>query len=286
VKGIAERTFLVTGSTDGIGKRTALELASRGAAVLLHGRDPEKGRRTMDEIADATGSDKLRYLNADLSSLDEVRRLASAVGELDVLINNAGIGSGPRGNERREVSRDGYELRLAVNYLAPFLLTHLLLPSLARAAPSRIVNVSSLGQEAIDLDDLMLERRYDGWSAYARSKTALAMFTFELAGRLEGTGITVNALHPGSLLDTKIVREAFGRARGDPREGADAEVYLATAPELETVTGRFFDRRREARAHHQAYDAGVRKELYRRSAELTGLDVEAVFRALPVPAGQ
>jgi NAD(P)-dependent dehydrogenase (short-subunit alcohol dehydrogenase family) len=285
IKPIEERTVLVTGSTDGIGKRTARDLAARGATVLLHGRDPDKGARVREEIARATGSERLHYHNADLASLDEVRGLAREVGKgpLDVLINNAGIGTGPRGRERRQVSRDGYELRLAVNYLAPFLLTHLLLPALGRSAPARIVNVSSLGQEAVDLDDLMLERRYDGWTAYGRSKLALAMFTFELAGRLEGSGITVNALHPGSLLDTKMVREAFGQPRGDVQEGADAELYLATAPELEGVTGRFFDRRREARVHRQAYDTEVRRQLYQRSAELTGLDIADALRAVEVP---
>jgi NAD(P)-dependent dehydrogenase (short-subunit alcohol dehydrogenase family) len=267
---IDELTVLVTGSTDGIGRRTAHDLAGRGASVVLHGRNAKKGAKTLEEIAQATGNDRLRYLNADLSSLDEVRRLAAEVdGGLDLLINNAGIGSGAPGTAR-EVSRDGHELRLAVNYLAPFLLTHLLLPNLLRAAPSRIVNVASLGQSRVDLDDLEMERRYDGWDAYGRSKLALIMFTMELAERLDGTSVTVNALHPGSLLDTNMVREAGYRPRGGVQEGADSVMFVATSPSLDGVTGRFFDRKRETRADGQAYDAASRRELYRRTVEMTG----------------
>ncbi len=275
MKRVDELTVLVTGSTDGIGKRTARDLAGMGSRVLVHGRSRERGERTLREIREATGSGKLEYYNADLSSLAEVRRLAAEVSEdhprLDVLINNAGIGSGGSGR-RRQVSADGHELRFAVNYLAPFLLTHLLLPTLKRSAPSRIVNVSSLGQSPLDLDDLMLEHRYSGWEAYARSKLAQVMFTFDLAEELRGEGVTVNALSPGSLLDTKMVREAFGRARGDVQEGADAVIYLATSPEVEGVTGRFFDQERESRANRQAYDREARARLRRASRELTGLE--------------
>jgi NAD(P)-dependent dehydrogenase (short-subunit alcohol dehydrogenase family) len=277
MRGVEGSTILVTGSTDGIGKRTALGLASMGKRVLLHGRDPHKGEAVLDQIRDATGNHRLEYYNADLSSLDEVRGLASRVASdhprLEVLINNAGIGTGPRGRERREVSADGHELRLAVNYLAPFLLTHLLLPTLRRSAPSRVVNVSSLGQSPINFNDLMLEEAYDPWEAYERSKLALVMFTMDLAEELRGDGVTVNAVHPGSLLDTKMVREAFGRGRGDVQQGADALIFLATSPELEGVTGRFFDQNREARADRQAYDRGARERLYRMTCELTGLAV-------------
>lgn len=271
MKAIDGITALVTGSTDGIGRRTAHDLAERGAAVLLHGRNADRGAEAMEEIARATGNDRLRYLNVDLSSLDEARDLASMLeGEgIDVLINNAGIGPGAPG-AAREVSQDGHELRMAVNYLAPFLLTHLLLPSLGRAAPSRIVNLASLGQSRVDLDDLMMERGYDGWDAYGRSKLALIMFTMELAERLDGVPIMVNALHPGTLLDTKMVRESASRPQGKVQEGADAVVFLATSPSLDGVTGRFFSGRREAVVDRQAYDPAARKELYRRSVELTG----------------
>ncbi len=275
MKRVDDLTVMVTGSTDGIGKRTALGLAGMGARVLVHGRDRGKGEAVVREIGAATGSGRLEYHNADLSSLTEVRRLASEVAadhpRLDVLVNNAGIGSGRKG-EGRAVSADGYELRFAVNYLAPFLLTRLLVPTLRRSAPSRIVNVSSLGQSPLDLSDLMLQRHYDGWDAYAQSKLALVMLTFDLAEELKDDGITVNALHPGSLLDTKMVREAFGRGRGDVQKGADAIIRLITSPELEGVTGRFFDQEREARANGQAYDRSVREALRRFSCRATGLE--------------
>jgi NAD(P)-dependent dehydrogenase (short-subunit alcohol dehydrogenase family) len=276
MKRISEMTVLVTGSTDGIGKRTALGLAGKGARVLVHGRDRRKCEATVREIGAVTGSRALEYHTADFSSLAEVRRLGAEVGKehprLDVLINNAGIGSGRRGEESREVSADGYELRFAVNYLAPFLLTHLLLPTLRRSAPSRIVNVSSLGQSPLDLSDLMLERHYDGWDAYGKSKLAQVMFTIDLAERLRDDGITVNAVHPGSLLDTKLVREAFGRAKGEAQQGANAIIHLATSPDVEGITGRFFDRGKMTLANHQAYDRSIRMGLQRISYRLTGLE--------------
>ncbi len=278
MNGMKGRTVLVTGSTDGIGKRTAHDLAAMGATVLLHGRNASKGAAAAEEIARSTGTDRPRYINADLSSLSEVRRMAAELQDvdIDVLINNAGIGTGPPGAEREE-SRDGYELRMAVNYLAPFLLTHLLLPNLRSSAPSRIVNVASLGQSRVDLDDLMMERGYERWGAYGQSKLALIMFTMELASRLEGSGVTVNAVHPGTMLDTKMVRETASPPRGDVQEGADSLTFLAASPRLEGVTGRFFDRQREERADRQAYDAGARRELYRQSVALTGLEPEAAI---------
>jgi NAD(P)-dependent dehydrogenase (short-subunit alcohol dehydrogenase family) len=268
-------TVLITGSTDGIGKRAALGLAARGAQVLLHGRNHEKGMTVLSEIQGMTGNEMLEYYDADLSSLDEVRRLASAVASdhhtLQVLINNAGIGTGRRREERREVSADGYELRFAVNYLAPFLLTHLLLPTLRRSAPSRIVNVSSLGQSPLNFDDLMLEENYDAWDAYGQSKRALIMFTLDLAEQLKHEGVTANALHPGTLLDTKMVRESFGHGRGDVQQGGDAVVFLATSPDVEGVTGQFFDQMKETMMDRQATDRGAREQLYRLSCDLTGL---------------
>jgi NAD(P)-dependent dehydrogenase (short-subunit alcohol dehydrogenase family) len=169
------------------------------------------------------------------------------------------------------LSRDGYELRFAVNYLAPFLLTRLLLPLVRRSEPARIVNVASAGQSPISFDDVMLERGYDGMRAYAQSKLALVMFTFDLAGELEGTGVIANSLHPASLMDTKMVFETFGSASSSVREGTDATVRLAISPELRRVTGRYFDGQREARAYEQAYDPEARERLRRLSEELTGL---------------
>jgi NAD(P)-dependent dehydrogenase (short-subunit alcohol dehydrogenase family) len=272
MRNVEEAVVVVTGSTDGLGKRVAQDLAQKGATVLLHGRDPERGEAVAREIREGTGNDDLRYYLADFSSLEQTRRLAEEIradrDRLDVLINNAGVFAG-----ERTVSEDGYELTLAVNYLAPFLLTHLLLPLLRASASARIVNVASAGQSSIDFDDPMLERRYDGMRAYARSKLALVMFTFDLAEELEGTGVSANCLHPATLMDTKMVFEAFGRASSDVQEGADATVYLAASPELEGVTGKYFDGRREARAEKQAYDPEARDRLRRLSEDLTGLRV-------------
>ena len=190
---------------------------------------------------------------------------------LDVLVNNAGIGAGKRDEMRREMSEDGYELHFAVNYLALFLLTGLLLPLLKDSTPSRIVNVASAGQSPIDFDDPMLERGYNWMRAYSQSKLAQTMFTFSLAERLEGAGVAVNALHPASLMDTKIVSEWFGYTMGTVKEGAEAVERLALSPELDGVTGRYFDGQREARAEEQAYDPEARKKLWDLSMDRAGL---------------
>jgi NAD(P)-dependent dehydrogenase (short-subunit alcohol dehydrogenase family) len=188
---------------------------------------------------------------------------------LDALINNAGVGAGTRGAER-ELSGDGYELRFQVNYLAGFLLTILLLPRLRRSAPARVVNVASAGQAPIDFDDPMLERGYEGWRAYRVSKLAQVVFTFDLAGRLDGTGVTVNALHPATFMDTKMVREVAS-PMSRVEEGAQATLRLVTAAELEGVTGKYFDGVEETRADAQAYDPGARRKLWDLSEELCGL---------------
>jgi NAD(P)-dependent dehydrogenase (short-subunit alcohol dehydrogenase family) len=270
---VEQPTILVTGATDGLGRALARELAARGATVLLHGRSQARLEDTRQELVEATGSDRLRSYRADLASLEQVRRLAREVTgdqeRLDVLVNNAGIaGGGPR-----EDSADGYELRFAVNYLAPFLLTHLLLPLLRRSAPARIVNVASVGQRPIDFDDVMLERGYDGLRAYRQSKLAQVMFTFELAERLRAAGeagVTVNALHPATLMNTKMALETFGHAMSTIQDGVAATLRLAVAPELDGVSGRYFDRLEEARANAQAYDADARRRLWELSAKLTG----------------
>ena len=266
---LAEATILVTGATDGLGKRVAFELAAGGATVLLHGRSRKRLEATLEEAREGTGSEKLGFYLADLSSLGEVRTLAERVlteqDRLDVLVNNAGVIAG----ERRE-SEDGYELTFAVNYLAHFLLTHLLLPLLRDSAPARVVNVASAGQSPIDFDDVMLERGYGGMKAYTQSKLAQVIFTFEIAERLGASGVTVNALHPASLMDTKMVLETFGRSMSTVEEGAEATVRLAASPELEGVTGRYFDGTREGRAERQAYDEEARKRLWVLSEELCG----------------
>lgn len=280
MRSVDEAVILVTGSTDGLGKSTARDLAAAGATVLLHGRDPERGEAAVHELCEETGNVRLHYYVADFSSLEEVHRLADEITDdhdrLDVLVNNAGIGAGRRGKTGRDSSRDGYELRFAVNYLAPFLLTRLLLPLVRRAAPSRIVNVASAGQSPISFDDVMLERGYDGMRAYAQSKLALIMFAFDLAEELEDTSVTANSLHPASLMATKMVFETFGSASSSVREGTDATVRLAISPGLEGVTGRYFDGQREARANKQAYDPEARDRLRRLSEELTGLRTSGV----------
>jgi NAD(P)-dependent dehydrogenase (short-subunit alcohol dehydrogenase family) len=189
---------------------------------------------------------------------------------LDLLINNAGIGFGTPGGGREE-STDGYELRFAVNYLAPFLLTTLLLPRLQRSAPARIVNVASAGQQPVDLHDVMLKHHYDGVRAYRQSKLALVMFTFELAERLRAEGeqeLTVNALHPATFMNTKMVADAGIAPVNSVEDGLAATLHLAISPELASVSGRYFDGRREARPLEQAYDAQARARLWRLSEEL------------------
>ncbi|HET6885041.1 MAG TPA: SDR family oxidoreductase [Rubrobacteraceae bacterium] len=267
---LTEAKILVTGATDGLGRRVAFELAGRGATMLLHGRSRERLEATIEEVRRDTGSEKVGFYLADLSSLGEVRALAEEVlaeqDRLDVLINNAGVIAGERGE-----SEDGYELTFAVNYLAHFLLTRLLLPLLRDSAPARIINVASAGQSPVDFDDVMLEYRYDPMRAYTRSKLAQVMFTFELAQRLRDSGVTVNALHPASLMETKMVLETFGRSMSTVEEGAEATVRLAASPELEGITSRYFEGTREARANSQAYDEKARKRLWALSEDLCGL---------------
>ncbi len=277
MRNVDEAVILVTGATDGLGRRVARDLAAEGATVLLHGRSRERAQAAVREIGEETENDGLSYYLADLSSLAEVRRLAEEVSSdharLDVLVNNAGIGSGPSGGSHRRVSKDGFELVFAVNYLSCFLLTNLLLPLMRGSAPARVVNVASAGQAPIDFDDVMLERGYDGWRAYAQSKLAQIMFTFSLAERLEGSGVTANALHPASLMDTKMVRESFGYTMSTVEEGAAATERLVASPDLEGVSGRYFDGQREARAKDQAYDRQAREQLWTLSEELCGLTV-------------
>jgi NAD(P)-dependent dehydrogenase (short-subunit alcohol dehydrogenase family) len=273
----AEATILVTGATDGLGRRVAQVLAAKGATVLLHGRSPERLEATREELRSQTSSEKANSYLTDFSSLaavrDLVERIFSEHDRLDVLVNNAGIIT----RERKE-SEDGYELTFAVNYLSHFLLTRLLLPLLKDSAPSRIINVASAGQSPIDFSNLMLERGYDAMKAYSQSKLAQVMFTFELTEHLRGTGVTVNALHPASLMDTKMVQSTFGYSMSTVEEGTEAVVRLAISPEIEGVTGRYFDGKREARANRQAYDPQVRDRLWVLSEQLCGRLLEPVVR--------
>ena len=253
---VGEQRILITGSTDGLGRRLAAELAARGARVLVHGRDPGKVEAAVHEAGAEAG------LVADLAELAQVRRLAAEAGELDTLVNNAGVIE----PQRRE-SADGYELAFAVNHLSHVLLTELLLPRLRE--PARIVNVSSIGQAPIDFDDMMLERGYDGYTAYCKSKLAQIMFTIELAERLAGRDVTVNALHPATLMDTKMVLENLGRPMSSVEEGVEAVLRLVADPSLDGVTGRFFDGTRESAPHAQAVDPAARRRLWEESERLT-----------------
>ncbi len=241
--------------------------------LLVHGRDPQRVERALAAAGGTEHRDRVHGLVADLGSLEEVRRLARDVRReherLDVLVNNAGIGAA----EPRRESADGIELTFAVNYLSHFLLTLELLPLLRASVPARIVNVASVGQRQLDFDDLMLERDFDGFRAYAQSKLAQVMFTFELAERLAAageTGVTVNALHPATLMDTKMVRETFGQARSSVDEGVEATMRLVAAPELEGVTGRYYDGLEASSADPQAYDEQARAHLWEESERLCG----------------
>jgi NAD(P)-dependent dehydrogenase (short-subunit alcohol dehydrogenase family) len=266
---------LITGATGGLGLETARRLGSDGADVLVHGRSQARCAAAIEALATDVPAERLRPYWADMARMDEVRELARRVrqGEprLDVLINNAGIAD--VGGPRRE-SSDGVELTFAVNHLSHFALTLDLLELLRRSTPARIVNVASVGQSPIDFDDPMLERSHDGFRAYAQSKLAQISFTFELAARLGAAGedgVTVNAVHPATLMDTAMVRRAFGRARSSVHEGVEALARLAVASELDGVTGRYFDGTREATPHGQALDESARRRLWELSERLSGM---------------
>jgi NAD(P)-dependent dehydrogenase (short-subunit alcohol dehydrogenase family) len=234
-------------------------VAGAGGIVLVHGRSQARIDEMLAELPGARG------YRADLSSLEEVRRVAGEVRDaeprLDVLVNNAGIGTG-----ERELSQDGYELRFAVNYLAGFLLTRELLPALEASAPARIVNVASAGQMPIDFDDVMLERDYSGVRAYCQSKLAQIMFTIDLAERLDGQELTVNALHPATYMPTKMVSSPISTLE----EGVEATVRLVADSELDGVSGRYFNGLREAAPDPQADDPQARRRLWELSERLVG----------------
>jgi NAD(P)-dependent dehydrogenase (short-subunit alcohol dehydrogenase family) len=267
-----ETTALVTGATDGLGRSVATELARRGARVLVHGRDPDRGERAIAAIQAESGNERVELVLADFTSLAEVRELArtveDATDELHLLINNAGMGSGLPDSREREESRDGHELRFQVNYLAHFVLTESLLDLLRRSAPARVVQVSSLGQTDIDFDDPMLTAAYDGTRAYCQSKLAQVMHANDLAATIPPAEVTLNSLHPATFMPTKIVLQERGAAL-DPLElGTEATLRVALDPALDGVSGRFFDRLDESTAHPDAYDEAKRARLRELSLEL------------------
>jgi len=267
---LTDTTALVTGATDGLGRAVAGELAAAGAMVLIHGRDADRVRASEREIARIAGTERVRSYLADFASLEEVQHMADELlareRRLDVLVNNAGIGTTVPGDGERMLSADGHELRFAVNYLAGYALTRRLLPLLRASAPARIVNVSSAGQAAIDFDDVMLERGYSGTRAYCQSKLAQILFTFDLADELAGTGVTATCLHPATYMPTKIVSSPVSSLE----EGVSATLRLAADPSLEGVSGKYFSGTRESDADPQAHDRDARRRLGETSHTLAG----------------
>jgi NAD(P)-dependent dehydrogenase (short-subunit alcohol dehydrogenase family) len=278
------RVCLVTGASSGIGKATAVGLARMGATVVIVCRDEGRGQAALDEIRTATGSQSAEMMLADLSSLDSVRALAeeykSRHEHLHVLVNNAGVYY-----TKRHVTVDGLEAMFAVNYLARFLLTNLLLDVLKASAPSRVVNVAGAYHSSgrIDFDDLQGERSFKGARANHQSKLADVLFTYELARRLEGAGVTANCLHPGivatSLVEKdedfprllKVLYKLFKPIARSPEKGAETPLYLASSPEVEGTTGRYFVNRKEAPSSPESHDAELAQRLWNVSAELARL---------------
>jgi NAD(P)-dependent dehydrogenase (short-subunit alcohol dehydrogenase family) len=273
VRPLDEQTILITGSTDGLGEATAEKLVRRGATVLVHGRSEQKLERALAKLGAERGTG-VRGLLADLGSLEQVKRLARCVerdtDRLDVLVNNGGVAV----MGGRQESHDGFELTFAVNYLSHFLLTAELMPLLRQSTPARIVNVASIGQAPVNFDDPMAEVDYEGFRAYAQSKLAQIIFTFELADRLRGVGeesVTVNALHPATFMDTQMLRVSLGATpRSEVAEGVESLSRLVGDPELDGVSGRYFDQLEEGAPQPQAYDADARRRLWDLSEELTG----------------
>ena len=268
---MAHPIILVTGSTDGIGKATAAALLSSGAEVIIHGRNAKKGQDVQRELKEKTGKGSPDLLIADLSDQNQVMQLAqdllSHYTRLDVLINNAGTYE-----KERRVTADGVEMTFAVNYLAPFLLTHSLLPLLKKSAPSRIVSVASTAHEDVDRfdwDNLQGERHYDPWDTYARSKFADIVFTYLLAQNIDGSGVTANCLHPG-VVNTKMLRSAFPKMPGiPPEQGALTSVYLAVSPDVAGVSGQYFDNQQPVRSSALTYDRWVQELLWRKAEDIT-----------------
>lgn len=276
------QTVLITGATSGIGEVAAHQLAGMGARVVIVARSPEKGAQTMASIQKTTGSQAVELLLADLSAQADIRRLAAEFkaghDRLDVLVNNAGVF-----NLSRELSRDGIEMTWATNHLNYFLLTNLLLDVLKASAPARIVNVSSDAHRggSIRFDDLGGAEKYSSWQAYSQSKLANVLFSYELARRLTGSGVTVNALHPGFVRTnfarnngrfSRLLVPIFQLAAISPEKGAETMVYLASSPEVAGVSGSYFDKKKAVRSAEASYDEAVARQLWEASAQMVGLE--------------
>jgi len=274
------KVCLVTGATSGIGRVTARELAQMDATVVAVGRNRQKGEETVAEIKRRSANDKVEFMQADLSSQESIRDLARTFtdkyDQLHVLVNNAGgVFS------KRETTVDGLEMTFALDHLAYFLLTALLLPVLERSAPARIINVSSgaQGTGKIDFGDLQGAKRYRGWRAYSQAKLANVLFTYELARRLQGTGVTANCLHPG-FVATGFAQNNSGALQAlikagqvfaiSPEKGAETSVFLASSPLVEGVSGKYFANKKEKKSAKQSYDESATRRLWDVSAQLTG----------------
>ena len=283
------KVCLITGANSGIGFAASMELASMGASLVLVCRDKAKGEAALKAIQERTGNRSVELMVADLSSMDQVRAVAGAFRstyhKLDVLINNAGVLHG-----RRVLTQDSYEATFATNHLAPFLLTHLLMDRLKTAAPSRVVGVASIAEKSgrIDMDNLQGERRYRGFENYCHSKLANVLFTLELARRLKGTGVTANCLHPG-VVATHLGQTQFGPLALfikaikpffiSPEKGAQTTVYLASAPELTEVSGKYFENMAVKEPSPLSQREELARELWQASAHLTGLPDIPTFTA-------
>ncbi len=285
MKAMQDKTVLITGGTSGIGKETALELAKQGATVVVVGRNPAKTATTVAEIKAASGNDHVDSLVADLASMQEVRRVAdefkARYDSLHVLLNNAGALF-----TKRYETVDGYEQTLSLNHLAYFLLTNLLLDTLKASTPARIINVSSSAHrgKTLNFDDLQHKKSYDfgGLGVYGQSKLANVLFTYELARRLARTGVTVNALHPGfvasgfgksdNLLVTLIMPIIHRLFAIPVEEGAQTPIYLASSPEVEGVSGHFFEDCKPVKSSLASYDEAAQKRLWKVSEELTSIN--------------
>jgi NAD(P)-dependent dehydrogenase (short-subunit alcohol dehydrogenase family) len=270
---------MITGANSGIGKATTLSLAEMDATVVMVCRNQKWGEDAKNEIREKTGNQSIDLLIADLSSQKNIHQLVvefkRKYKQLHILINNAGVLL----QNRSVTDDDGIETTFAVNYLAPFLLTHLLLDKIKASAPARIINVSSATHtwSHLNLDDLQNEKKYEAWTAYSQSKLALILFTYELARRLKGTNVTSNCLHPG-VIDTNIgsikhvEHPISSKSFNKLRRGAETSIFLATSPEVEKITGKYFVRKSETKSSSESYDEVIAQRLWQISAELTNLD--------------
>lgn len=268
------KIVLITGATDGIGKQTAYELADKNATVILHGRNKGRLLKTQEEISHLTNNNNIRIVTSNLSSLKQVRLFAEEIKtklkQLDVLINNAGVYM-----KTLVLTEDGIETTFAVNHLAPFLFTNLLLNFLKKSGSSRIINVSSVAHTRahLDFENLNSERHFDAYNVYAVSKLANVLFTYKLADQLKNDSVTVNALHPG-VIDTKLLHSGFNIDGASVKEGAATSVYLASSSEVENVTGKYFEKIKEVPSSDDSYNKENQKKMWNVSSQMVSLDSE------------